>query len=553
MTTRNRRARRQHPDSTSALTAMGAPPAGTLTIGQTTTPEGRVEWQLRQGDRLIDGGHRDRRSVVAALTARLAEDLAVVAAAQLAPAGPAFTAEFLEGEETRDGGGYSRVIEPGATSFDRPMPLPLMATTTTSWGHDGAELVGVITQARRDGDARVVLTGAFDTSERALEIARMVGDGVLTRHSPDLGDDETESECLEYRDDNDGWGPYCAEYQVRFVSAVLLGTTILPFPALDSATITLDAGEGLDDDASEDEDAVAASAVPADGERLSLVAAARQVVVAAAPAPASVARPTREALPAAWFDDPQLTGPTAPIVEESGRTYGHIATWFDAYGAPNCHIGFAEECITPPRSETGYAHFHTGGHVPLDNGTRIRVGHLTVGTGHAPDRGVTAMEAAAHYDNTGAAVADVRVGEDEHGIWFAGAIRPDADDWAIWALEVSALSGDWRRFGPGGSLELVAALAVNVPGFPVPETRLVRASGECTTLIAAGVRQMALVASAQRPAAPAMPDGGPVTMAAVAELQARLDRQDAELRELRAIAMPLRSLAVDRLAERIAR
>src|SRR5690606_20925265 len=74
-----------------------------------------------------------------------------------------------------------------------------------------------------------------------------------------------------------------------------------------------------------------------------------------------------------------------------------------------------------------------------------------------------------------------------------------------WSLEVAALSGDWRRFEPGGPLRLVAALGVNVPGFPIPDVAAVTAGGECTALVAAGARTMGLVASAQRPHAPRPP------------------------------------------------
>jgi hypothetical protein len=65
----------------------------------------------------------------------------------------------------------------------------------------------------------------------------------------------------------------------------------------------------------------------------------------------------------------------------------------------------------------------------------------------------------------------------------AGALRANVDDTAAAKLRAAALSGDWRRVG--GSLELVAALAVNTPGFPVPRARV--ASGEPMSLVAAGV------------------------------------------------------------------
>ena len=71
--------------------------------------------------------------------------------------------------------------------------------------------------------------------------------------------------------------------------------------------------------------------------------------------------------------------------------------------------------------------------------------------------------AAAHYDNTGSCFALVRVGEDAHGVWFSGVAAPWATPEQIAQGIASPLSGDWRDFGQG--LDLIAALAVNTPGF----------------------------------------------------------------------------------------
>ena len=159
--------------------------------------------------------------------------------------------------------------------------------------------------------------------------------------------------------------------------------------------------------------------------------------------------------PAEWFTDPMLPGPTPITVTDEGQVFGHIATW------TTCHIGFGDMCVTPPASASNYAHFHTGELVCAD-GSRVAVGQITMDTGHAPISD-SASRAAAHYDHTGAAVVDVRAGEDDHGIWIAGALRPDVMPERIRALMASDVSGDWRRIG--ASLELVAVLAVNVPGF----------------------------------------------------------------------------------------
>lgn len=124
------------------------------------------------------------------------------------------------------------------------------------------------------------------------------------------------------------------------------------------------------------------------------------------------------------------------------------------------------------------------GEVVTDEGDRVAVGQITLGTGHAP-LAAARSAVAAHYDNTGISAADVNAGPDSIGIWVAGACRPGTTPDQIRALRASAPSGDWRRIG--GRLRLMAVLAVNVPGYPVPRPRARVASGCQTALVAAGV------------------------------------------------------------------
>ena len=103
-----------------------------------------------------------------------------------------------------------------------------------------------------------------------------------------------------------------------------------------------------------------------------------------------------------------------------------------------------------------------------DDGKKVNVGQITLTGGHAPLDGKL-PDVVAHYDNTKSAVMDVSVGEDKHGIWVAGALRPDIDELRLRAIRASSVSGDWRPIN--GHLELVAVCAVNVPGFPIPRAR----------------------------------------------------------------------------------
>lgn len=173
-----------------------------------------------------------------------------------------------------------------------------------------------------------------------------------------------------------------------------------------------------------------------------------------------------------WFANPELTGPTPLTITEDGRVFGHAATW------DTCHIG-SDRCVTAPHSMTEYAYFHLG-EVMTDEGP-LAVGNLTMGTGHA-DMSLKAGAATEHYDHTGTVVADVRAGEDKYGIWLAGRARPGVD---LAALRAAKVSGDWRRIG--ASLEMVAALAVNVPGFPIPRTAVAASGFFDQALVAAAV------------------------------------------------------------------
>lgn len=178
--------------------------------------------------------------------------------------------------------------------------------------------------------------------------------------------------------------------------------------------------------------------------------------------------------PSGWFVNPNLNRVTPLTITADGHCFGHIATW------QSSHIGMAGK-VKPPRSRSNYAFFATGA-VLTDSGEQFDVGQITLVGGHAP-LNASVPKAVAHYDNTKSAVCDVAIGEDRHGIWVAGAVRPGVADNDIRVLRASAVSGDWRPIN--GNLELVAVCSVNVPGFPIPRARV--ASGQVLAMVAAGV------------------------------------------------------------------
>lgn len=180
--------------------------------------------------------------------------------------------------------------------------------------------------------------------------------------------------------------------------------------------------------------------------------------------------------PAAWFENPQLVNITPMTITEDGRIFGHMATWRE------CHTGVQDRCVTAPHSQSGYAYFRTGARM-TDTG-EVAVGHITIDMGHA-DLSLSPASTLAHYDNTTKTVADIVTGEDSFGIWFAGALRSGIDEYRIETLRGAALSGDWRRIN--GSMELVATLAVNVPGFPVPRVEFAASGTRDMAMVAAGI------------------------------------------------------------------
>lgn len=443
----------------------------------------------------------------------------------------------LENTMTGDG----RLIEPGALRWEN-LPIPLRWVRQDSGMHDGAVVVGRILTMTRSG-SQIKATGDFDAgSADGLEAARQVDEGLTNGVSVDLDDvsfeirvakdvlqemdpfvepDDANEPAQEPETDDEGRITVIsmnADDEVMVTTdARVRAATMVAVPAFAEARIDLDAplSEVLADAPPGDEaPADSADGVTPDGDPCSCTegdpdydpdcdcsggeddqeppASAASNAQMLPPSPkrrkqqvgpkgndlglAAGAYPIEP--PLEWFQDPGLTEPTPLTITSDGRVYGHLAVW------GTCHAAFQGQCVTPPRSNSGYSYFRTGSVITRE-GSEISVGHLTLDTLHAGKQ-LGAADTIAHYEHTGRAAADVAAGDDEIGIWVAGALRPNVTEEQVRALRASPLSGDWRRIG--GSLELVAALAVNVPGFPVPRPQGMVASGGVTTaLIASGM------------------------------------------------------------------
>lgn len=302
--------------------------------------------------------------------------------------------------------------------------MPLLWQRVSAEGHNGSVTVGRIDSIERlESGGLGNAEGVFDTHEDAIEAARQVKEKFLTGVSGDV--DQFEAELIA---DEDG-----AE-SITIHHGRLVAATLVAKPAFQEATIEFVGEEG-------EEPVILASAGPLHPDR-------------------------------SWFNNPEFSAPTRLTVTDEGRVFGHIATWDTKH--------MANPQITPPKSRSNYKYFNSK---PLRtaDGTDLMVGQLTLAGGHA-DLRLDHRRAAAHYDNTESAVADVVAGEDEFGIWVAGAMRPTVSEAQIRAFRASDPSGDWRMTDDG--LELVAVCQVNVPGFPVARTMV--AAGQPMALVAAG-------------------------------------------------------------------
>ena len=376
----------------------------------------------------------------------------------------------VEGIPTGDG----RMFEAGSMRWDN-LPVPLRWVRQDEGEHRGAVVVGRILEVWRDG-AEIRARGDFDVgSEEGREAARQVSEQLTRGVSVDVDDVDMEirlagdvldqmEQPMPVEDDEpvEGEDPEVdADGRVTVMEfksddelavmtdARLRAATIVATPAFVEAMLQID-DEAPDAPADLDEDP--------DEEPDELVAGAGS-----------------GAPPAAWFADPKLDAPTPVTITEDGRIFGHVAAW------GTCHTAYQHECVTPPASSSSYAYFRTGA-VRTAEGSTVPTGRITLDTTHAGRR-LGAADTVAHYEHTGRGGADVAAGEDVHGIWIAGAVRPGLTDDEVRTLAASPLSGDWRRIG--GALELVHVLAVNSPGFPIP--RALVAGGSVQTLQASGV------------------------------------------------------------------
>lgn len=272
-----------------------------------------------------------------------------------------------------------------------------------------------------------------------------------------------------------------------FTKAVLGMTTLVPVPAFAEAYVEVGTGDGWE--------VITPAVAMADVEPTPFITAELpsdedQGAVVASGADDPVP-------PAWWFDRPadRLDGLDRrvplqfdPPDPETGlrRVWGYVAGWDD------CHTSYADRCVPPPRSSSGYASYHYASTMVrgADGSLQlIATGPLTVGGGHASTKpGVSARAAIAHYDDVSTQAGQLRCGEDEVGIWAAGYLWPETSDADVRVMRAAPPSGDWRE-EYRRPRDMIAVHSVNTPGFrgrPATAYSADPDTGRITALVAAG-------------------------------------------------------------------
>lgn len=405
----------------------------------------------------------------------------------------------------------------------RALPLAL------EWNREGndhskAVLVGKVETVERDDQGRLYSTGPFDlATEEGREAARLCDEEMLRWVSPVY--ELLASELVEFGVGGGSGDPFLDDlfgigggddydWYEEITSYRIMSVTMVTHPAFPQSVVA-------------PEDKPLPEVEPM-GEAPTV---SPGVVAAAHAAGVDLLAP-----PAYFFEDPVVPCPTPTVVTNEGRVLGHLALW----GVE--HTAFPNTKIFAPRSRSGYAYATTGPARRTAEGTDVKVGHITLGTGHA-DLGFGYHETARHYDDTGTCVADVVWGEDQFGIWFSGALRPGVTPEQILVLRASALSGDWREIG--GGLELVAALCVNVPGFPIVASGLVAAAE-----ILAGPR-VAYRHADEEKVPTALVAAGIVTHDPARSLALRLVALESQVASLRQAVEPALAASVEALRARL--
>jgi 2'-5' RNA ligase len=135
-----------------------------------------------------------------------------------------------------------------------------------------------------------------------------------------------------------------------------------------------------------------------------------------------------------------------------------------------CHRSDMGKCFTFPGDvDREMAGFHTGAETTLDDGTKIRLGAVTMGGLHIDTslgRRVGWKEINRHREDTNQIVAAVRAWEDRHGCWVSGVLMPDMDRPDV-LMRIAAAGPSVELWPRGAGRTLVGVHLVPTPAWPV--------------------------------------------------------------------------------------
>lgn len=180
--------------------------------------------------------------------------------------------------------------------------------------------------------------------------------------------------------------------------------------------------------------------------------------------------------PSRYFDRPDWLDPGQKLSvladgPDAGRVAGYVAGW------DSCLIDGRPGCWSPPSSPTAYRGAMQGETLTAE-GELIPTANVGGGVNHAR-LSESFQGAVKHYENVATQSLRVQFGEDEHGIWFAGAAWPElAGEREIAALRASAVSGDWRFRPELNATDMAGVQLVNNPGLPLVRRVATAAMGE---------------------------------------------------------------------------
>lgn len=163
--------------------------------------------------------------------------------------------------------------------------------------------------------------------------------------------------------------------------------------------------------------------------------------------------------PAEWFQEPTDVGVEGALtITDEGRVYGYLAPGNVPYS------GVAGN-FTAPMGAVNYRDWMRGETV-VAGGQRVVTGNITMGCGHGDPVTTNHDVVRDHYDNSCSLFAKVAAGENQNGVWVAGALYPGVTGEQVERAMGLSCSGHWLpSLTPGYRYDLLAALLVPVPGF----------------------------------------------------------------------------------------